>query len=115
MPLFFLYGTSLPGQPDHGWIADLPRAEGTARGRLWCDKRRRPALVPDPRGKLIHGILVDVPDVRLPVLDLIEGGVPRRLLRVSRSLRSVEAWAWTLDAKTARKNGYRPTDVTAWS
>jgi hypothetical protein len=111
----FLYGTSLPDQPDHGWVADLPRISASVRGRLWCDRRRRPVLVPWSAGPVIHGALVDIPDARLPVMDLVEGAIPRVRVRVSRRLQSVEAWAWALDADAAKKLGYRPSPVTTWA
>ncbi|MFZ5476369.1 MAG: gamma-glutamylcyclotransferase family protein [Myxococcota bacterium] len=117
--LVFLYGTSLPGQPDHVWVAGLPAARATVRGSLWRSRRNRPALVPDPEGRAIRGVVIDVDDARLAVLDTLEraggGELARRLVRVSQNLRSAGAEAWVLTAAEARAHGYRPIKGDEWT
>jgi gamma-glutamylcyclotransferase (GGCT)/AIG2-like uncharacterized protein YtfP len=117
--LLFLYGTSLPDQPDHGWVAGLPRRAATVRGTLWRSRRNRPALVPDAAGRPIRGVLVDVDPPRLAVLDAIEraggGELARRLVRASENLVSTGAEAWVLTAEEARAHGYRKLQGDAWN
>jgi gamma-glutamylcyclotransferase (GGCT)/AIG2-like uncharacterized protein YtfP len=117
--LLFLYGTSLPDQPDHGWVAGLPARPATVRGTLWRSRRNRPALVPNPSGRPIRGVLVEVDAQRLAVLDTVEriggGELARRVVRVSEHLVSKGAEAWVLTAEEARDHGYRPLKGDQWT
>jgi gamma-glutamylcyclotransferase (GGCT)/AIG2-like uncharacterized protein YtfP len=115
MVTLFVYGTSLPGQPDHRWIAGLPLVPATVRGALWIGARRRPALVPDAAGKPIKGALVELDGARLPVLDLFEtageGPLRRADVRAVSNLRTVPAQAWILDAPP---RGWRKLATDDW-
>ncbi len=116
MATLFVYGTSLPGQPDHRWIAGLPLSPATVRGALWRGPRNRPALVPDPAGRLIRGALVEVEDARLAVLDLVEsageGPLRRAPVAASHNLRVIRAEAWVLDAPP---RGWRKLATDDWA
>ena len=115
MVTLFVYGTSLPGQPEHRWIAGLPLLSATVRGALWLGPRRRPALVPDPAGRPVRGALVEVDEARLPVMDLVEmageGPLRRTEVGAACSLRAVRAQAWVLDAPP---RGWRKLATDAW-
>lgn len=121
MPLLFLYGTSLPGQPEHRWVAGLPLTAATVRGTLWRGPRNRPALLPDPAGRPIRGALVEVDAARLAVMDLVEnaGEIPgspslhRGPVLAAANMRSVPAEAWVLAAKPPR--GWRRLLTTDWA
>ncbi len=116
MVTLFLYGTSLPGQPDHGWVAGLPARPATVRGVLWRTPTNRPALQPSARGTPIHGVLVEIEEARLRVLDLVETAgqdiLVRAPVRAASSLRIVEAQAWVLPSGSRRPPGWRriPSD-----
>ncbi|MES2638855.1 MAG: gamma-glutamylcyclotransferase family protein [Myxococcota bacterium] len=119
MPTLFLYGTSLPGQPDNRWIMGLNTAPATVRGSLWRGQRHRPVLVPDPAGKPIHGLLVDVDFERLCVMDLVEtaGDGPLRRERVSaaHNMRGVPAEAWVFPMGTRPPRGWRKLATEDWA
>lgn len=119
MPTVFLYGTSLPGKPEHRWIAGLPTTPATVRGTLWRSPRNRPGLAPHVDGKPIRGVLVEVDDARLRVLDLVEsaggGEVRRARVDASAHMRSVPAEAWIVDPEEVRRLGWRPTLGTEWA
>ena len=116
MATLFVYGTSLPGQPDHRWLAGLPLAPATVRGSLWRGPRNRPALLPDAGGAPIRGALVELDDARLAVLDLVEsageGPLHRAPVRASSNLRSVPAQAWVIDAPP---RGWRRLKTDDWA
>lgn len=116
MATVFVYGTSLPGQPEHRWIAGLPLRPATVRGALWVGPRRRPALVPHPEGKSIRGALVEIDDARLPVMDLVEsageGPLRRAEVRAVHNLHTVTAEAWVLDAPP---RGWRKLATDDWA
>jgi gamma-glutamylcyclotransferase (GGCT)/AIG2-like uncharacterized protein YtfP len=119
MPTLFLYGTSLPGQPEHRWIAGLPMRPASVRGALWRSPRNRPALVPDPDGLPIQGVLVEVDDARLAVLDLVETVgqdlLRRAAVRVALHLRSTEAQAWVLPPAERQPPGWRRLKLDSWA
>ncbi|MFN7133556.1 MAG: gamma-glutamylcyclotransferase [Myxococcales bacterium] len=116
MAMLFVYGTSLPGQPDHRWIAGLPLAPATVRGSLWRGPRNRPALLAEDGGRPIRGALLEIEDGRLAVLDLVEtageGVLVRRMVRASTNLRPVHAHAWVID-KPPR--GWRKLATDDWA
>ena len=118
MPTLFLYGTSLPGQPEHRWILGLVMHPATVRGSLWRSARNRPALQPETTGKPIHGVLVEVDDARLAVLDLVETAgqelLRRAPVRAALNMRSVEAQAWVLPADE-RRPGWRKLTLDSWA
>jgi gamma-glutamylcyclotransferase (GGCT)/AIG2-like uncharacterized protein YtfP len=115
MTTLFVYGTSLPGHPDHRWIVGLPLTPATVRGALWRGPRNRPALVPAADGRPIRGALVDVDDGRLAVMDLVEGAgegpLQRERVTAAANLRAVPAEAWVLH-KPPR--GWRRLSADAW-
>lgn len=119
MPVVFLYGSSLPGQPDHPWVADLTPQPATVHGTLWRSPRNRPALVPDADGRPIRGVLVDIDPARISVLDLLETtgntDIQRALVRAALHMRSVEAQAWVLVARDPQRRGYRRLRATDWA
>lgn len=119
MALLFLYGTSLPGQPEHRWIADARPTPATVRGRLWRSPRNRPGLAPDRRAPVVRGMLVEVDDARLPVLDLVEeagdGVVSRARVDVTSNLRALDAQAWIIDPVAAARAGWRPMKTQEWA
>lgn len=115
----FVYGTLLTGQPADGYLAGLRRWPATTRGLLYRAPAGYPALVHSVDGDVIHGEVVrlDGP-ARLPVLDLYEG-VPeglyvRRRIPVESMGRPGEAWAWIVDADTARRRGYVALRTGDW-
>jgi len=116
MATLFVYGTSLPGQPDHRWLVGLPLTPATVRGALWVGPRRRPALVPNPSGRPIRGALVEIEDARLAVLDLVEmggeGPLRRAPIQATQNLRPVVAEAWVLDAPP---RGWRRLATDDWA
>ena len=119
MALVFLYGTSLPGQPDHQWVADLPSAPAIVHGVLWRSRRSRPALAPDPDGLPIRGLLVDIDPGRLTVMDMLETAgneaIHRAPVRAAANLRSVEAQAWVLATDHPERLGFRRIKTTDWT
>jgi gamma-glutamylcyclotransferase (GGCT)/AIG2-like uncharacterized protein YtfP len=119
MPLLFLYGTSLEGQPDHGWVAGLRASPASVHGILWRSPNGRPALAPSPDGLPIRGVLVDVDPARLPVMDLVEtagsDAVRRARVRAASHLRSVEAEAWILALPRPELSGWRRLKATDWA
>lgn len=114
--LLFVYGTSLPGQPDHRWVKGLPATAATVRGWLWRGPRNRPALEPSDAGRPIHGFVVEIEDARVAVLDLVEtageGPLGRRPVRAVANLRPMPAEAWVLTGKAPR--GWRRLETDAW-
>lgn len=117
----FVYGTLLRGQPAEGYLGGLKRWPATTRGQLFRSPAGYPALVPaaGAEGVEVHGEVVrlDGPS-RLPVLDLFEG-VPdglyvRRRVPVQSMGRPGEAWAWVIDAQTARRRRYAPLKTGSW-
>lgn len=114
--MLFVYGTSLPGQPDHRWIAGLPLFPATVRGWLWRGPRNRPALEPADDGRPIRGAVVEVDDARLAVLDLVEtageGPLVRRPVRAVSNLRPVPAQAWVIEGRVPR--GWRKLATDTW-
>lgn len=115
----FVYGTLMRGQPAEGYLAGLKRWPATTTGRLYRAPAGYPALVPEAGGPLVQGevIRLDGPH-RLPVLDLYEG-VPEGLYRRARiDVRSMDrpgqAWAWVVDAATARRRRYVALKTGDW-
>ncbi|MDP2313317.1 MAG: gamma-glutamylcyclotransferase family protein [Pseudomonadota bacterium] len=119
MPTVFLYGTSLPGQPDHRWVLGLPTSAATVRGALWRGPRNRPMLVPDGAGKPIRGVLVEVEPDRLAVMDLVEtagdGPLVRVTVRASHNMRSVPAEAWVFPMGARPPRGWRKLATEDWA
>lgn len=119
MPLLFLYGTSLPGHPENRWVRGLPAAPATVRGTLWRSPHNRPGLVPSPSGVPIRGLLVELEDARLPVLDLVEGAgdgvVSREAVSATSNLRPLPAQAWVIDPTRAARAGWRPLKAREWA
>ncbi len=112
----FLYGTSLPGQPDHRWVVGRPLVPATVRGSLWRGPRNRPGLLLED-GRQIHGALVDIEDAQVAVMDLVEtvgGGVLERMpVRASVNLRLAHAFAWVLVGKPPK--GWRKLATDSWA
>lgn len=115
----FVYGTLLRGQENDGYLAGLKCWPGTTRGQLYRVPAGYPALVPDPDGREIQGEVVrlDSP-ARLDVLDIFEG-VPqglyaRREVDVLSMGRPGRAWAWVVDARTARFRRYLALETGDW-
>ncbi len=119
MPTLFLYGTSLPGQPDHRWIVGLRIVPATVRGSLWRGARNRPVLLPDPAGRPIHGVLVEVDDARLSVMDLVEtageGPLCRAAVRAGHNMRAVPAQAWVFPEGSKPPRGFRKLATDDWA
>jgi hypothetical protein len=90
----------------------------TVRGALYRGPRNRPALAPDPMGKPIHGVLVEVDPGRLVVMDLVETAgqdlVHRAPVLASYSLRSTTAEAWVLPPGR-RLPGWRKLGTDRWA
>lgn len=106
MASLFFYG-DLP--PDSPWLLGAPRRPAWTRGAVWRGARPGPVLVPAADGR-VNGVLVEVDDARVPVIDLLltAPGVRRAPLTVAVGLRPVQAEAWYLpDARVARIEGYR--------
>lgn len=95
--------------PDHGelldeaWLEGLPRRAASTRGRTRRSSRRRVLLIPEPTGRQVPGFVVEVDEPRLRVLDLVQGveagSCRRETIRVSVSLRMVEAQAYVVEAR----------------
>ncbi len=99
LPLF-VYGTLCSDGDQGALLAHLSRVAATARGTLWDLPQGYPALGPGER--VVHGELVEPPDPRLlALLDAYEGvdeGLYRRVhVDVTVGLRTVRAWAYTMD------------------
>jgi gamma-glutamylcyclotransferase (GGCT)/AIG2-like uncharacterized protein YtfP len=119
MTYLFVYGTLMRGQRNEGYLMDLPCWPATTRGHLFHVPAGYPALVPDAAGAEITGEVMRLEDLtRLRILDLLEGvpdGLFRRVRLPVRSMdRPGEAWAWTIDAKTAKRRRYRPLRTSSW-
>ncbi len=112
----FVYGTSLPGQQDHRWIAGLPCTPASVRGALYRGPRNRPGLVPDPDGRPVRGLLVEAPPNLLALLDTLEGvgaGPFRRQSVPAASLmRAINAECYVLDR--FRAIGFRLARAQDW-
>jgi gamma-glutamylcyclotransferase (GGCT)/AIG2-like uncharacterized protein YtfP len=115
----FVYGTLLRGQPAEGYLGGLRRWPGTTRGQLFRTPGNYPALVPadDDREVMGEVVRLDGP-ARLPVLDLFErvadGLYQRRRIAVQSMGRPGEAWAWVIDARTARLRRYTAMRTGDW-
>jgi len=105
LPLF-VYGTLMSGEAQGPLLGSSARRAASVRGTLFALPAGYPALVAGGTGR-VHGELVDPPDERmLQLLDTYEG-VPEGLFarvevdaRVG--LRTVRAWAYTMDVARAR-------------
>ncbi len=90
--------------------AAFKKARPALADGVWVrDARHRPVLAVDSGG-CATGVLVEVGEAVLPLLDLYWGttGVVRRELRVTAALRVVGATAWALPSvRDARLLGYR--------
>jgi gamma-glutamylcyclotransferase (GGCT)/AIG2-like uncharacterized protein YtfP len=119
MPTLFLYGTSLPGQPDNRWLTGLPTSPATVRGALWRGQRNRPVLVPDDAGRPIRGILVEVDEARLGVMDLVEtagdGPLRRAPVLANHHMRTVPAQAWVWPTVGKMPRGWRKLGTDDWA
>ena len=115
----FVYGTLLRGQSAEGYLSGLRRWPATTHGRLYRAPAGYPALVHDPSGGAVQGEVIRLDSAgRLAVLDLYEG-VPeglyvRRRIPVQSMDRPGEAWAWVIDAATARVRRYVPLRTGDW-
>ena len=108
MPTIFLYGELAPGGRDEGWLAGLPNRPAWVRGTLWRSRRGRPALVCSRDQARVNGVLVDVNDAQLPVLDLLAAGVPRARIGAAIGLMGVHAETWCFaENRLAERAGYR--------
>jgi hypothetical protein len=97
MAELFLYGADRDG-PAAAYFADVRAVPASVRGRLYRDDRARLGLLPTPDGPAVAGVLVSVPDARLPLLDLLHGGGlcrARVLASVHLQARNVDAWVLT--------------------
>lgn len=116
----FLYGTSLPGQPDHRWVASLRTTPASVRGQLYRGPRSRPGLVPDSDGPPVRGVLVEVDPGLLAILDVMEGVAAGPFFRgrvlTSSLMRAVDAECYLLDPLRAvgfrRLRGHDWRDLT---
>lgn len=115
----FVYGTLMSGQPAEGYLGGLRRWPATTTGQLFRTPGNYPALVPAEDGRPITGEVVRLEGPsRLPVLDLFErvadGLYKRRRIPVLSMGRPGEAWAWVVDADTARRRRYAPMRTGDW-
>lgn len=102
----FFYG-DLP--VDSPWLSGGTRRPAWTRGSVWRGARPGPVLVPDAEGR-VNGVLVELDEARVAVLDLLLAGpgVRRAPLTVAVGLRPLPAQAWIVpDARVARREGYR--------
>lgn len=115
MARVFIYGTELPGEPDAGWLAGLHAEPASVRGSLWV-RQSRPALLPSPNAPHVEGLILDVPDPRLAVLDLLHlgNGLARARVTVRVGARGVDAEAWVLTKPPDRRSGWRMLKAPSW-
>lgn len=95
--------------PEHGelleepWLEGLARRPASTRGRTRRSARRRVLLLPEPGARQVPGFVIEVDEARLRVLDLVQGvgggGAHRETIRVSMSLRMIEAEAYVAEAR----------------
>jgi hypothetical protein len=80
------------------WFLGLPTSRATVRARGWRKPRRAVALAPGESERPLAGRVVEVPDERVGLLDMLfDGeGVSRQAVVANASLRTVAAQAWVL-------------------
>ena len=89
------------------WFLGLPTSRATVRARAWRKARRAVALHPGDAEGPVAGRVVEVPDERVGLLDMLfDGdGVARQTVVANASLRTVVAQAWVLGE--GRRRGWR--------
>jgi hypothetical protein len=110
MPTLFLYGHLVPDDAHPGLLSGLPRRPAWARGALWRGSRPHRVFVPGADDRRVSGVLVELDDARVRVLDLVlQGpGVVRRRVEAAVGLMPVPAETWLVpDARRAAWAGYR--------
>ena len=119
MEYLFVYGTLLRGEERDGFVVHLTVRAGTTRGRLWRAPAGYPVLQVDPEGLDIAGELLTIDDLKtLRVLDLLEGvadGLYSRIrVPVVSDGRTVEAWAYAMDASQLRRTHCTRLELRDW-
>lgn len=111
MPTVFLYADQLSRPPLSAWVEGARTRPAWTRGSLWRSARPQRVLVGDGGTQRVDGVLVELDEDHLHVLDLLLGGpgVSRQPVQAAVGLRPVQAEAWVLpDARAARREGYQP-------
>jgi len=104
-----------PGAGSAGWYAGCPARPASARGFLW-ERQGRPGLLHTPSAPHLEGMLVEVPEERMALLDVLErgNGLARRTITVRVEGMGVDAEAWVLEGTPPRGSGWRPLKAPGW-